>query len=59
MVDTMAHGAKLDTDRRKMKADLEEVKGKLSSDRDPMELAAECIEKVLREPSNAERAHAN
>ena len=33
--------------RRKMKADLEEVKQKLSSERDPMEVAAECIEAVL------------
>jgi lipid-A-disaccharide synthase len=33
--------------QRKMKADLAEVKAKLSSDHDPMEFAAECIEKVL------------
>jgi lipid-A-disaccharide synthase len=35
--------------RRKMKADLEEVKSKLSSERDPMETAANCIEQVLTE----------
>jgi lipid-A-disaccharide synthase len=35
--------------RRKMKADLEEVRVKLSSERDPMELAAESIEQVLME----------
>ena len=35
--------------RRKMKADLEEVKAKLSSERDPMEVAAECIEQILME----------
>lgn len=33
--------------RRKMKADLEEVKQKLSSERDPMEVAAECIEDLF------------
>jgi lipid-A-disaccharide synthase len=35
--------------RRKMKADLEEVKVKLSSERDPMEVAAECIDGILVE----------
>ncbi len=35
--------------RRRMKADLGEVKHKLSSERDPMEVAAECIERVLVE----------
>jgi len=35
--------------RRKMKADLEEVRAKLSSTRDPMEVAAESIEQVLLE----------
>lgn len=35
--------------RRKMKADLEEVRAKLSSARDPMEVAAESIEQVLLE----------
>jgi len=35
--------------RRKMKADLEEVKHKLSSERDPMEIAAECIDGILVE----------
>ena len=35
--------------RRKMKADLEEVKLKLSSERDPMEVAAECIDGILVE----------
>ncbi len=35
--------------RRKMKADLEEVKHKLSSERDPMEVAAECIDRILVE----------
>ena len=45
--------------RRKMMADLEEVRRKLSNDRDPMEMAAECIEKVLGDPRNAERAHAS
>jgi len=34
--------------RRQMKADLEEVKRKLSSECDPMEVAAECIEEVFR-----------
>ena len=33
-----------DDARRKMKADLEEVKQRLSSERDPMEVAAECID---------------
>ncbi len=33
----------------KMKADLEEAKRNLSSERDPMEVAAECIEQVLVE----------
>ena len=36
-------------ERRKMKADLEEVRQKLSSERDPMELAAEYVEQVLME----------
>lgn len=35
--------------RRKMKADLEEVKQKLSSERDPMEVAADCIDGILVE----------
>jgi lipid-A-disaccharide synthase len=35
--------------RRKMKADLAQVKSRLSSQRDPMEVAAECIERVLDE----------
>jgi lipid-A-disaccharide synthase len=35
--------------RRKMKVDLEDVKQKLSSERDPMIVAAECIEQVLTE----------
>jgi len=35
--------------RRKMKADLDEVKQKLSSERDPMEVAAECIDGILVE----------
>ncbi len=38
-----------DTARRKMKADLEEVKQKLSSERDPMEVAAERIDGILVE----------
>ena len=38
-----------DAARRKMKADLEEVKQKLSSERDPMEVAAECIDGILVE----------
>ncbi len=38
-----------DAARRKMKADLEEVKQKLSSDRDPMEVAAACIDGILVE----------
>ena len=38
-----------DNARRKMKADLEEVKHKLSSERDPMEVAAECIDGILVE----------
>jgi lipid-A-disaccharide synthase len=33
--------------RQKMKADLEDVKHQLSSERDPMEVAAECVEQVL------------
>ena len=36
--------------RRKMKADLAEVKQKLSSERDPMEVAAECVEHLLGTP---------
>ena len=48
-----------ETARATMKLDLEDVKRKLSSDRDPMEFAAECIEKVLVETRNVERAHAN
>jgi lipid-A-disaccharide synthase len=40
-----------DAARRKMKADLEEVKQKLSSERDPMELAAECVEHLLSAPA--------
>jgi lipid-A-disaccharide synthase len=39
-----------DAARRKMKADLDEVKHKLSSDRDPMEVAAECVEHLLGTP---------
>ncbi len=35
--------------RRRMKADLEDVKQKLSSECDPMEVAAECIDQVLVE----------
>ena len=35
--------------RRKMTADLEEVRQKLSSERDPMEVAAECIDGILVE----------
>jgi lipid-A-disaccharide synthase len=35
--------------RRKMKSDLEEVKQKLSSERDPMEVAAEYVDHVLVE----------
>ena len=35
--------------RREMKADLEEVRRKLASERDPMQVAAECIEQVLVE----------
>jgi lipid-A-disaccharide synthase len=38
-----------DVARRKMKADLEEVRQKLSSERDPMEVAAECIDGILVE----------
>ena len=30
-----------------MKADLEDVRRRLSSERDPMDVAAECIEDVL------------
>ena len=36
--------------RRKMTADLEEVKQKLWSERDPMEVAAECVEHLLGTP---------
>jgi lipid-A-disaccharide synthase len=36
--------------RRQLKADLEEVKRKLSSERDPMEVAAECVEHLLSTP---------
>jgi lipid-A-disaccharide synthase len=39
-----------DAARRKMKAGLEEVKRKLSSERDPMEVAAECVEHLLSTP---------
>jgi len=39
-----------DAARRKMKADLEEVKQKLSSERDPMDVAAECVEHLLSAP---------
>ena len=35
--------------RRKMKADLDDVRQRLSSERDPMDVAAECIEQVLVE----------
>jgi len=35
--------------KRKMKADLDDVKQRLSSARDPMDVAAECIERVLVE----------
>jgi lipid-A-disaccharide synthase len=35
--------------KRKMKADLDDVKQRLSSERDPMDVAAECIERVLVE----------
>jgi lipid A disaccharide synthetase len=45
--------------RRKMKADLEDVKQKLSSGRDPMGAAVECIERVLFAAGNPERAHAS
>ena len=38
-----------DEARRKMKADLEEVKHQLSSERDPMEVAAGCIDGILVE----------
>ena len=38
-----------DAARGKMKADLGEVKQKLSSDRDPMEVAAACIDGILEE----------
>jgi len=38
-----------DDARRRMKADLEEVKHKLSSERDPMEVAADCIDEILVE----------
>jgi lipid-A-disaccharide synthase len=33
--------------RRKMKADLDDVRQRLSSERDPMDVAAECVEAVL------------
>ncbi len=35
--------------RRKMKADLEEGQHKFSSERDPMEVAAECVDAILVE----------
>ncbi len=38
-----------DDARGTMKTDLEEVKDKLSSERDPMEVAAECIDGILVE----------
>ena len=38
--------------RRKMKADLRRCQEKLSSERDPMEVAAECIDEVLVENGN-------
>jgi lipid-A-disaccharide synthase len=40
---------KNDGARREMKAGLDEVKRKLSSERDPMEVAAECVERILVE----------
>jgi lipid-A-disaccharide synthase len=36
--------------RSKMKADLEEVRQRLSSERDPMEVAAECVQHLLGTP---------
>ena len=39
--------------RRTMRADLEAVKRKLSSESDPMEMAAECIERVLVDTKKA------
>jgi lipid-A-disaccharide synthase len=47
-----------DTARRTMQADLEAVKRKLSSASDPMEMAAECIERVLVDTKKAEQVHA-
>ena len=38
-----------DNARRKMKADLEEVKDKLLSERDPIEVAADCVDEILVE----------
>jgi lipid A disaccharide synthetase len=38
-----------DAARRQMKTDLDEVKHKLSSDRDPMEVAAECVDGIIVE----------
>jgi lipid-A-disaccharide synthase len=38
--------------RATMQADLKEVQAKLASDRDPMETAAECIEKIVEKSSD-------
>lgn len=48
-----------EAEQRKMRADLEEVKRNLSSESDPMEIAALCIEKVLADTVKAEQSHAN
>lgn len=47
-----------EAEQRKMRADLEEVKRNLSSERDPMETAAECVGHVLAGRVKAEQSHA-
>ena len=47
-----------EAEQRSMRADLEEVKRNLSSERDPMETAAECIEKIFADSVKAEQSHA-
>jgi lipid-A-disaccharide synthase len=48
-----------EAEQRNMRADLEEVRKKLASERDPMETAAECIEQLLAGRVKAEQGHAN
>ena len=48
-----------EAEQRNMRADLEEVRKQLASERDPMETAAECIEQLLAGRVKAEQGHAN